>query len=145
MCACAAVGLSAAKRLYDSERLWRAWVLLLQRLHAELQYTARPVQELLHTMRREELKALGWLAEYDDPREELRCPARLAVEERAFAGSFFAFLGASDLEGQLAHIERHRQRAQEAADAASERAKRLSGAYAMTGVCAGLCVGLMLL
>ncbi len=86
-----------------------------------------------------------WLSEYDDLSREWHSPENVCAEERSFAVSFFSFLGTTDLEGQLVHIERSAAKARENLQTATERRKRLAGVYAMTGVCAGLCSGLVML
>lgn len=134
----------ATRRLAETERLWRAWVQLLERLHAELKYTARPVQELIASADRQTLRPLVWLSEFDGEAPLLCCPRGLCREERAFAEVFFSFLGTSDLDGQLAHIEHCCQRARELLQTATERRGRLSGVYTVMGVCAGACAGLVM-
>ncbi len=145
MCACAGAGWSAAHRLGESERLWKAWEALLGRLAVELRYTLRPMQEVLCALNTEEFRALAWLSEYRTPHARLHCPETVCAEEKTFANEFFAFLGTSDLDGQLTHIARFQQQAHEAARTAHERRTRLSGVYTAMGVCGGLCLGLLML
>lgn len=144
MCACAGLGFKTALALRDEQRLWRAWVLLLQRIHAALRYTAAPLQEILCTVDRSDLQALGWLSEYDGG-ETLVLPQTLKNSERAFAVGFFAPLGTTDLEGQLAHIEQYLERALQAEREARATYKQRGKAYVMTGISVGLCVGLALI
>lgn len=145
MCACTGMGLKAAWSLRCERRLWRAWVLLLQRMHTTLRYTASPIQEVLRTVDKTELDALSWLSEYEHEGETLVLPRALDERERAFAMSFFAPLGTTDLEGQLMHIEQHIDRAEQAQADACAVYKRCAKAYVMTGVCVGLCIGLALI
>ena len=144
MCACAGVGIVSAIHLRDNERLWRAWVTLLRRLYADLRYTAMPLQALLAAVDRTGLDELKWLSEYSPEDVSLRTPTALSKEEKAFADSFFAGLGVTDLDGQLRHIAWHIERAEEQVAAARETYVHRAKAYTTTGICAGLCFGLLL-
>ena len=145
VCACAGIGWIGTRRLYEAERRWRAWVTMLSRLHEELRYTACPVQEAFARIYKDDLSALPWLAQYREPHGDLCCPRDLNGAEQAFAASFFAVLGTADLEGLLSHIAQTRQQADERFLEASERRRRLASVYTSLGVCAGLCVGLIML
>ena len=144
-CACAGIGLVCARRLGDAEKRWRAWVTMLSRLYEELRYTACPVQEAFVRIYKEDLSALAWLKEYTCQDGELCCPSGLRGTEQHVAASFFALLGTSDLDGQLSHIAQTRDKVIELVQAATERRRRLSSVYMSLGVCAGLCVGLIML
>ncbi len=139
------MGIKAAWELRCEQRLWRAWVLLLQRLKARLRYTAEPIQEILRTVDRTGLESLVWLSEWDHDGGRLAVPQTVAASEKGFVHDFFASLGTTDLEGQLMHIEQFEERASRAlADADVAFASRAKP-YLMTGVCVGACVGLCLL
>lgn len=96
-------------------------------------------------MKKEDLTALRWLDEFHGERTDLSCPLQVEDEERQFAQSFFDRLGTTDLDGQLQHIEVHLQQACEAHQAARSRYDRCGKAYIATGVCIGLCLGLLLI
>ncbi len=144
-CACAGIGLVCAKRLYDAEKRWQAWDVLLARLHGELRYTACPLQEAFERIYKQDLTVLEWLKGYAVSDGELYCPRGFSDEEQSFADSFFAFLGTSDLEGQLTHLSQTREKAQELAKAATERRKRLGNVYAVTGICTGVSLALAMI
>lgn len=136
--------MSGARRLVENERLWQAWVRLLTHLYTELRYTARPVQEILADLKQEDFRSLVWLSEFRST-TGIECPAGLCAQERPFAESFFAFVGTSDLEGQLMHITQYTERAKELLAAVSERRERLSKVYVSTAVCAGISTAIMML
>lgn len=142
--ACAGIGLCRARRLADSERLWRDWVKLLTVLHTELRYTARPVQEILAALNPKDYVMLGWLCPYDATACGI-CPSALCEEEENFAREFFPFLGTSDLAGQLSHIEQFTERAKALLAQSGERRQRLSKVYVSTAVCLGISAGVMML
>ena len=124
----------------DSEELWKAWGKLLRRLYDELRYTAAPFDVLIKKVKKDDLKALPWI----------QCDPSLASanwreEEKIFATGLFSRLGMTDLDGQLRHIERYILLAEQEEREACERCKRLSKAYVTTGLCAGLCIGILLL
>lgn len=144
MCACAGVGIRAAWQLRRSERLWEAWSRLLKRLQGRLRYSVQPIQTLLAALPKEDLRALSWLSQFDG-QSALSCPQGLQAEEQDFAAAFFEGLGVTDLEGQLEHMNQYAQRADEQYRTAREKYRRLGKAYAVTGVCAGLCAGLLLI
>ncbi len=144
MLACVGVGMNGVRRLTENERLWQAWVRLLTHLHTELRYTACPVQEVLAALDREEYRALAWLSEFEAVSSP-RFPKALCPQERDFAQGFFAFVGTSDLEGQLAHIARYTEQARERLTQVSERRQRLSKVYLSTAVCAGISTAIMML
>ncbi len=137
--ACAGAGMHAVRRLIDDERLWEGWVRLLTRLHAELRYTASPVQEILAALPKEEYRSLVWLT------AEVYPPVGFREQERAFAEGFFAFIGTSDLEGQLTHILQYTERAKERLATMRERRQRLAKVYLSTAVCAGISTAIMML
>lgn len=103
-----------------------------------------PLQALFATVDRAGLEALRWLDEYAAADATLHRPRSLCKEEYAFADSFFAGLGVTDLDGQLEHIAWHIQRAEEELAAARESYLSRAKAYTTTGICAGLCVGLLM-
>ncbi len=72
-------------------------------------------------------------------------PRTLSADEAEFAKGFFGFIGASDLDGQLAHIAQYTERAKEQLEAASDRRQRLARVYLSTAMCAGLCIGIVML
>lgn len=144
VCACAGAGIAAALRMRDSEHLWRAWVTLLRRLYADLRYTAMPLQALLAAVDRTGLEPLGWLDEYTASDASPHLPQTIDKTEKAFAESFFAGLGVTDLDGQLAHIAWHIERAEEQVTAACEKYTARAKACTTSGICAGLCLGLLL-
>ncbi len=143
-CACAATGILSALRLRDDERRWRAWVTLLQRLYGELRYTAMPLQAIFAAVNTDDLQALPWLSEFAKDDAALRCPSALSKEEQPFAEGFFAGLGITDLEGQLRHVEWYIQRAEEEVEKAKDTFYARAKAYTTTGICSGLCIGLLL-
>lgn len=142
--ACTGVGIHAVRRLVENERLWQAWVRLLTHLYTELRYTARPVQEILAALRQEDFRPLMWLSEFGSA-TGMDCPKSLCAQERSFAESFFAFVGTSDLEGQLTHTLQYTERAKEMLATVSERRERLSKVYLSTAVCAGISTAIMML
>lgn len=142
--ACGGVGVQATWRLCESERLWQAWVRLLTQLYTELRYTVRPVQEVFASLDKKHYRALAWLSEYDGVSQGVGCPQGLCAEERAFAESFFAFVGTSDLEGQLAHIAQYGERAKDTLARVAEKRQRLSKVYISTAVCIGLSAAIVM-
>lgn len=136
--------MNGVRRLVENERLWQAWVRLLTHLHTELRYTARPVQEVLVALDREEYRALAWLSEFEAVSTS-HFPKTLCPQERDFAQGFFAFVGTSDLEGQLAHIAQYTEQARERLTQVGERRQRLSKVYLSTAVCAGISTAIMML
>ena len=143
--ACTGVGMNKVWQLMSREALWQAWVRLLMRLHAELRYTARPVQEILAQMNPADYQPLAWVSEFCGDRVDIVCPQTLCEEERDFAEGFFAFVGTSDLEGQLAHISQYTERANERLAQVSDCRRRLSKVYLSTAACAGIGVAVMML
>lgn len=129
----------AVRRLIENERLWETWVRLLTYLHAELRYTARPVQEILAALPKEDYHALRWLT------ADIYPPADFCDQERAFAEGFFAFVGTSDLEGQLTHTLQYTERAREKLAEMRECRQRLAKVYLATAVCAGISTAIMML
>ena len=142
---CAGTGVGAALRLRNAERLWRAWTMFLERLLSRLRYTALPIQELMTLVETADLQSLSWLSEWDPNDPVLTLPSSLCDEEYAFARSLFDHLGKTDLDGQLTHFGLHVEEARARAAAAREQCQRRGKAYAVTGICAGLCVGLLLI
>lgn len=143
--ACVGIGLTEVHRLTATQRLWQDWVRLLAHLHTELRYTARPMQEILAALDKRRYPALGWLAEFTRATDEMHLPCALSADEITFANGFFGFVGASDLDGQLAHIAQYTERANDLLKAAADRRCRLARVYVSTATCAGLCIGIMIL
>lgn len=103
------------------------------------------MQEIFAALDKRRYPALNWLSEFSCATVGMHPPHALSAEETAFADGFFGFVGVSDLDGQLAHIEQYTARAKERLDAATDRCQRLARVYLSTAVCAGLCVGIMIL
>ena len=101
-------------------------------------------QEILAQADRKQYKSLEWLQEFDGKTDRY-IPCRLSAGERAYADGFFSFIGTSDLQGQLAHILQHTERAKERLRTATERRQRLARVYLSTAMCAGLCIGIVML
>jgi len=94
---------------------------------------------------RRDLTALGWLADYDADKNSLCEPPAVSEEERDFVQSLFSELGTTDLEGQLRHLEQHIDEALARAQIARDIYDRRAKAYTTTGICAGLCIGLLMI
>ncbi len=118
---------------------------MLRRLHGMLLYSVEPMQALLSAMPKDDLRELVWLRRYAANADGFAIPDGLSREEREFALGVFPTLGTTDLTGQLAHLEECACRAAELKEQARARAERSARAYASTGICAGLCIGLLLL
>lgn len=131
--------------LRKTEKLWRAWVLFLERLYARLRYTALPIGEVIGGIDHDGLQPLLWLSEYTSTDMPVGCPKTICEEERAFSQMVFGALGTTDLDGQLLHIEHCSARAEEMLEQAVAHRRKCEKAYTATGVCGGLCVGLLLL
>ncbi len=131
--------------LRKTERLWQAWVLFLERLYTQLRYTALPTQEVIGRIDRDGLQPLAWLSEFTSEQTPVGCPLTLCDEEQAFAHMVFSALGTTDLDGQLLHIKHCSDRANELLEQAVVHRRKYEKAYTATGVCGGLCVGLLLL
>ncbi|MBQ3093818.1 MAG: stage III sporulation protein AB [Clostridia bacterium] len=125
-------------------KLWEAWTVLLQRLQRELRYSARPFDELIAGLSKDGLSPLLWFPSWSQTADLSRLPS-VSAEERDFVAALFAGLGVTDLEGQLDHIEQYTAMAEERRQAALDGFRRCAKAYAATGVCAGLGIGIVLL
>ncbi len=115
---------------------------MLRRLYGDLQYTAAPFDTLLSNIKKDDLQALSWLTDDDTPTMDEGC---FRKEERLFAQGLFSRLGMTDLDGQLKHLEHYAMLADQEETAAHERCERLSRVYVTMGLCAGLCLGIVLL
>ena len=144
VCACAGMGMAAAAALRRRAKLWEAWEILLRRLHRELRYSVRPFDELLCAVSKDGLSPLSWLPAWSRTADLSHVPP-VSDDEKAFADAFFAGLGVTDLEGQLSHIEQYTAVAEERRQEALDRYRRCAKAYAATGICAGLGIGITLL
>lgn len=115
------------------------------RLHGALSYTARPIQSLLKDIPKDDLTELPWLRVFETDGAPLCCPVGLSAEESRFAQRVFQTLGTTDLDGQLQHLQVCIGDAAEQREAAHARAEQSAKAYTVTGICAGLCLALVLI
>jgi len=93
-------------------------------------------------LRKDDLQALPWLMRGDLRTVDEEC---FSKEERSFVRGLFSRLGMTDMDGQLRHLEHYVTLAEREENEARDRRLRLSKAYVTTGLCAGLCLGIMLL
>ncbi len=93
-------------------------------------------------VKKDDLQALPWLMCGSVPPTDDKW---FSKEERSFAKGLFSRLGTTDLDGQLRHLEQYAVLAEQAETEARDRRNRLTKAYVTTGLCAGLCLGIMLL